>query len=62
MKNIILQVTTYKNNAKACAKSKLRARLQRLIVLRTITLSRSQSFYTRRCVQLEQTKINDKKD
>ena len=43
--------TTYKNNAKTCLNSKLRARLLRLIVLRTIKLARSHSFYTGRYLQ-----------
>src|SRR5690606_38417368 len=38
-----------KNNAQTCLESKLRARLQRLIVLRTIKLARSHCFYTGRC-------------
>ena len=40
--------TTYKNNAQTCLESKLRARLQRLIVLRTIKLASSHCFYMRR--------------
>ena len=40
--------TTYKNNAQICLKSKVCARLQRLIVLRTIKLASSHCFYTRR--------------
>ena len=45
--------TIYKNNAKICLESKLRARLQRLFVLRTITHASSHSFYTGRWQQAE---------
>jgi len=39
--------TTHKNNAEFSLKSKLLARLQRLIVLRTIKLASSHCFYMR---------------
>src|SRR5690606_30360116 len=45
----------YKNNAQLVLKSKVLARLLRLIVLRTIKLASSHCFYTGRCVQLNQT-------
>ncbi len=45
--------TTYKNNAKTCLESKLRARLLRLIFLRKIMLAISHCFYTRRCSNLK---------
>ena len=45
----------YKKNAQTCLNSKRRARLQRLIVLRTITLASSHCFYTGRCSTLTLT-------
>ena len=45
---IKLGTTTYKNNARTRLTSKVRARLQRLIVLRTIKLASSHCFYTGR--------------
>ena len=43
----------YKKNAQTCLNSKIRACLQRLIVLRTIKLASSHYFYTGRCEQLQ---------
>ena len=50
-----LMPTAYKNNAKALLEPKVRARLQRLIVLRTIKLASSHCFYTGRCTLFTRT-------
>ena len=53
--------TAYKNNAQTCLTSKVCARFQRLIFLRTIKIARSHCFYTGRCVTFEKMNMGNQK-